>query len=85
MGAARTVIDLHQREGRARDLQLRLAGEDADEGAGQRRLAGAEAARQGHEIAGLQFLGQNAREALRRFVVGKRHDPCGLRNVLLRA
>ena len=82
-GRARTVIDLHQGEGRARDLQLRLAGEKAHEGAGQRRLAGAEAAGQGHEIAGFQLLGQNAREALRRCVVGKRHDPCGLRNVLL--
>ncbi len=45
-------IGLDQREGRARNLQLRVAGEFADHRAGERGLAAAEATRQGDDVAG---------------------------------
>ena len=48
---ARRRVALHQREGRARDLLVLVAGERMDDGAGERRLAGAELAAQREEIA----------------------------------
>ena len=46
------LIDLHQGEGRARRLQPGIAGETADQRAGEGGLARAEIAAQRHEIAG---------------------------------
>ena len=51
------VVDLKQREGRARHLERLVAGQRADEGAGEGGLAAAELAREGDEVAGLQQRG----------------------------
>ena len=47
---ARRRVALHQREGRAGDLLVLVAGERMDDGAGERRLAGAELAAQREQI-----------------------------------
>ena len=70
---ARQLVDLHQREGRARHLNVRVAGEMADHGAGERGLAGAEIARQRDQVAGLQRRRDVGDEALGGLLVGQRH------------
>ena len=77
-GHARRLVDLHQGEGRARHLEGGVAGEQPDQRPGEGRLAGAEAAREGDEIAGLQFVRENARQALRggAVVSGSVSDSC---------
>ena len=64
-GADRGVVGLDEREGRARHLEVRIAGERPDHRPRQRRLAGPEPARQRDEIAGLQIVGEEARRGAR--------------------
>ena len=79
-GTAGRVVGLDQREGRAWDLERLVAGERPDDRARERRLAGAELARQRDDVAGLQLAGEEAREAMRRGFVRQRHVPCGRRS-----
>ena len=51
------LVDLHQREGRARHFEIGLIGHRPHQGARQRRLAGAEIALQSDDIAGAQHRG----------------------------
>ena len=51
---ARQLIGLHQGEGRARHFDRLVAGEMADQGAGESGLAGAEIAGQRDQVAGLE-------------------------------
>ena len=59
---ARQLVALHQSEGRARHLDRVVAREVADQRARESGLAGAEVARQRHEIAGLERGGDVGRE-----------------------
>ena len=70
---ARQLVGLHQGEGRARHLDRLVAGEIADQRARESRFAGAEIARQRHEIAGFERGGDVGREALRRLLVRQCH------------
>ena len=69
----RQVVDLHQREGRARHLDRGIAGEIADERARERGLAGAEIAGKRDEIAGLERIGDIDRKPLGGVLVRQRH------------
>ena len=66
---ARPVVDLHQSEGRARRLEFGVVEQRAQEGAGERGLAGAEVAGEGDEIARLHEARQVARQRQRRLLV----------------
>ena len=48
------VVALHQREGRARNFERVVVGHGAQEGAGERRFAGAEIAGKRQAVAGFQ-------------------------------
>ena len=69
---ARQIVILHQREGRARNGDDGVFREIADQRARERRLAGAEIARQRDEIAGLERIGDVGREPRRRLLVVQR-------------
>ena len=69
--AERRVVALHQGEGRARHLQRRIAGGGAQEGAGERGLAGAELAFQQDRIARPRQGGHRGGERLGRREVGQ--------------
>ena len=69
----RQVVGLDQREGRARHRDVRIVGEIADHGAGERGLAGAEIAGQRHQIAGLERGRDVGDEPLGGLLVGERH------------
>ena len=51
------IIGLHEREGRAWHFERRVARQVANDRTGERCLARAEVARQGHKIAGLRRVG----------------------------
>src|SRR5471030_20797 len=63
-GALRRVVDLDQRESRAGHDQPGIARNSAQDGTGKRRLAGAQAALQRHEVAGPQAPGQGGAQPL---------------------
>src|SRR5262245_23179580 len=67
------LVDLHQREGRARHLDRRVAGEIADERAHERGLAGPEIARERDEVAGFQRIGDVDGEPAGGVLIGQRH------------
>ncbi len=71
----RALVDLEEGEGRARHLEIGLADEIADEGAREGRLAGAEVAGQGDEIAGLDERGDVGGKRDRRRLVGDVDQP----------
>src|SRR5436305_12444482 len=70
---ARHFVDLHQSESRAGHLDGLVAGEMADERAGESSFAGAEVAGQGDEIAGFERASDIGGEALRRLLVRQCH------------
>ncbi len=71
VGALRRLVDLDQGEGRAGHDQRRIAGRRAQDGAGERGLAGAELALQPDDVAGFQARGQGGAELLGRGLVGE--------------
>ena len=78
-GAGRALIGLHERESGARNLEVGIVGQQADERAGERRLAGAEPTRQRHEIAGAQLIRENPGETFGRRVIVQKDRPAGER------
>ena len=66
---ARQLVSLHQCEGGTRHLDGRIAGEVADERTGKGRLAGAEIAREGNEVARLDGAGDVAHQLQRRLLI----------------
>ena len=78
-GEGRRLVELHQREGGARHFELGLTGEVAHQRAREGRLADAEVARQGEEVAGAEEVGDAGGEE-RRVVGGRQgHRPHRLR------
>ncbi len=77
----RRRVGLHQRERRARDLLVGVAGERPDERAGERRLAGAELARKREQVAAArdesEMLGQAGKRGLADAVNDVRGGDCG--------
>ena len=78
-GAGRALIGLHEREGGARNLEVGIVRQQADEGAGERCLAGAEPTRQRHEIACAQLIHENPGETFGRRVIVQEDRPAGER------
>ena len=68
-------VGLHEGEGRARHLEIRILGQGPNDRPRQRRLAGPKAARQRDQIAGLQLLRQEPGKALGHADVGKGQLP----------
>ena len=64
--AARALVGLQQREGRARDLDSGIVDEGTNQRARQRRLAGAQLAVERQRIAGPHRQGQQHRQTLDR-------------------
>ena len=69
----RQVVGLHQREGRARHLDRRIARQIADKRPREHRLAGAEVARERDEVARLQCVGDVDHQPACGVLVRQRH------------
>ena len=65
------LVGLDQREGRRRHVERRVAHQRADDGAGERGLAGAEAAREQDQVAGPQHRRELCAERGGRGIVGE--------------
>ena len=69
----RQFVGLHEREGRAWHFDRGIAGEIANERAGERCLARAEIARERNQIAGLERVGDVDRKPLGGVLVRQRY------------
>ena len=77
----RQVVNLQQREGRARNLDGLVRPQGADDGAGQGGFAGAEVAGKRHEVAGLQRRGDVNGKTPGRVLIGQDDVPSRARRI----